>query len=185
MGKINSSIIGELIQNKQFEDWWESGLIKIPFFNGQEMKITFMDFTPDSDSNFIKEADSALTLFLEKSEFDRFLISNLVYKNCMDFLNAVGYDEDDEPLWKIKDANEIWKHVHPNEIFISRRAYKDQDIYVDINCECDWEHEHGLQLVFRKGKQITRVSSIDGHITEADAYDKSDSEDDLLSKFVD
>ncbi|MBU2901670.1 DUF6985 domain-containing protein [Maribacter dokdonensis] len=183
MKEINSNIIGKLIQNERFEDWWESSQMEIPFFDNQKMKITFMDFLPEDNKEFIKEADDALKLFLEKSKSDRLLISNLVHKNCMDFLNTIGYDEADKKLWEIKDEKEIWKFVQPNEIFITRRPYEDEDIYININCECDWEQEHGLQLVFRKGKQITRVSQIDGHITDADAYDKPDSEDELLSEF--
>ena len=101
----------------------------------------------------------------------------------MDFLNAVGYDEYDKVLWEIKDKNDIWNHVQPYEIYVERRPYEDKDIYINIICDCDWELEHGLQLVFRQGKQITRVSMIDGHLTEADAYDKPDSEDELLSLF--
>lgn len=180
---ITSKSIGYLFQNAQFEDWWESELIEIPFFNNKKMKITFMDFIPESDTEFIKEADEALQLFLQKNESDRLLISNLVHKNCMDFLNAVEFDEADQPLWDIQNENEIWNYVQPNEIFIARRPYNDEDIYVDINCECNWEQEHGLQLVFRKGKKITRVSQIDGHLTDADSYDKPDSEDKLLSQF--
>jgi len=52
-----------------------------------------------------------------------------------------------------------------------------------VACECDWEPEHGLQLVFRQGRKLTRISAQDGHLTEADAYDKPDEEDELLSKF--
>lgn len=183
MKEINSNIIGKLIQNERFGNWWESNQIEIPFFDNQKMKITFMDFVPEDDEKFIKEADDALKLFLEKSNTDRLAISNLVHKNCMDFLNAIGYDEADKKLWEIKHQNEIWKFVQPKEIFIARRSHEDKNIYVAINCECAWEQEHGLQLVFRKGKQITRVSQIDGHLTDADAYDKPDSEDELLIKF--
>lgn len=50
-------------------------------------------------------------------------------------------------------------------------------------CNCDWEYEHGLQFVFRQGRVLTRVSAEDGHLTEADAYDKPDSKDKLLSQF--
>jgi hypothetical protein len=73
--------------------------------------------------------------------------------------------------------------VHPSEIYVTRRPKNDQDIYIQIACECDWEEEHGLQLVFRQGKKLTRVSSQDGHITEADAYGRPDEEDELLSQF--
>lgn len=31
-----------------------------------------------------------------------------------------------------------------------------------ISCECEWENEHGLQLIFKDGKSLTRVSSVDG-----------------------
>ena len=185
MKKITSKIIGRLTQNDRFSDWWESDIMAVPFFDNKKMKIIFMDFMPESDATFIKEADEALQLFLKKSTADRLKISNLVYKNCMNFLNAVGYDEMDKPLWDINDQNDIWNHVHPNEIYITRRSYQDEDIYVNISCECDWEEEHGLQLVFRQGKQINRVSQIDGHLTDADAYDKPDANDELLSKFID
>ncbi len=185
MKEIHSNIIGKLIQNARFKDWWESSPIEIPFFDNLKLKITYIDFLPENDKEFISETDDALKYFLEKSESDRLSISNLVYKNCTDFLNEIGYNEDDKKLWEIKDQNEIWEFVHPIEIYISRRRHKDKNIYIEINCECEWEDEHGLLLVFRKGKQITRVSQIDGHITEADAYDISDSEDILLSQFVD
>jgi hypothetical protein len=183
MKSIKSTIIGTLAQNSDFEDWWESDLIEIPFFNNLKLKVVFMGLLPEEDEQFIPEADNALNHFISKTDTDRLAISHLVYKNCMDFLNAVGYDEYDKVLWEIKDKNDIWNHVQPFEIYISRRPYNDKDIYININCDCDWELEHGLQLVFRQGKQITRVSMIDGHLTEADAYDKPDSEDELLSLF--
>ena len=44
-------------------------------------------------------------------------------------------------------------------------------VYVQVACECAWESEHGLQLVFRQGATLSRVSDQDGHLTHADAYD--------------
>lgn len=180
---ITSEIIGALFQKDQFNDWWESEPIEIRFFDNKKMKITFMDFLPESDSNFIDEADQALTNFLNLTSKDRNSISELAYKNCMDFLEAVELDEADEPLRQMKDHNEIWNFIQPSEIYVTRRPYQEQDIYIQIACECDWEQEHGLQLVFRQGKQLTRISDQDGHLTEADAYDKPDEEDELLSQF--
>lgn len=181
--EIISKTIGSLKQDESFSDWWKSTEIEIPFMDNEKLTITFMDFEPEHDTAFIEESDQALENFLKLTVDDRNLISELAYKNCMDFLEAVGYDEDDEPLWKIKNPQEIWNFVQPAEIYVSRRSRRDEDIYVQIVCECDWEQEHGLQFVFRQGKQLTRISSQDGHITEADAYDTPDSEDELLSKF--
>ncbi len=181
--EIISKIIGQLKQEVNFPDWWKSEEIEIPFFDNNRLKITFMNFEPEFDKTFIDEADQALKNFLKLNTDDRNLISDLAYKNSIDFLDAVEYAEVDEPLRQIKNKNEIWKFIQPTEIYVTRRPYKEQDIYVQIACECDWEQEHGLQLVFRQGKKLTRISEQDGHLTEADAYDKPDKEDELLSRF--
>ena len=173
MRTIKSEIIGELKQNDQFEDWWESELIEIPFFDNKRMKITFMDFIPERDTEFIKEADKALKSFLKKSESDRLLISNLAYENCMEFLNAVEFDEADQPLWDIKDKNQIWEFIYPQDIYVTRSHDKFEIIYLNLACECEWEQEHGLQLLFKEGEKLTRISEQDGHITESDSYEKS------------
>lgn len=52
-----------------------------------------------------------------------------------------------------------------------------------MDLDCEWEEEHGLALVFRKGMRLTRVSQYDGWLTEADAFDRPDAEDLLLSQF--
>ena len=181
--EIISKTIGILKQDTRFHEWWKSEAIAIPFLNDQKLTITFMDFVPEHDKNFIEEADQALKNFLKLNLDDRNLISDLVYNNCIDFLEAVGFDEMDEPLRQIQSKNDIWNFIQPTQIYVTRRPYKEQDIYVQITCECDWEEEHGLQLVFRQGKKLTRISGQDGHLTEADAYGKPDEEDELLSKF--
>ena len=181
--KIISTIIGELKQEHDFPDCWRSGEIEIPFFNNKKLTITFTSFEPEKDKEFIAEADQALTNFLKLSAEDRNAISILAYKNCTEFLEEFDLDEADELLRNIKDPNEIWGFIQPTEIYIRRRPYNEQDVYVQVACECDWEQEHGLQFVFRQGRKLTRISGQDGHLTEADAYDKPDEEDELLSVF--
>ncbi|MEO1262853.1 MAG: hypothetical protein AAFZ15_28860 [Bacteroidota bacterium] len=183
MKEIQSRIIGKLKQDEEIEDWWESEPVEIPFFENRKLTITFSGCLPEEDARFLEEADMAIEEFLKKGKSERASVSSLVYKNCMDFLHAIGYEEEDKALWDIKDENEIWNFVDPSEIYVSRRSYKKHDMYVQICCECKWEPEHGVQIVFRQGKQVTRVSGQDGHLTEADAYGKPDEEDELLSKF--
>jgi hypothetical protein len=181
--EITSKIIGQLKQENRFPDWWTSNEIEIPFFDNKKLTITFMSYEPNCDLNFMEKADNALANFLKLTNDDRKLISELAYKNCLDFLDTVDFEEIEEPFREIKNQDEIWNFIHPTGIYVERRPYHDQDIYIKLACECDWEEEHGLQLVFRQGKQLTRISSQDGHLTEADAYDKPDEEDELLSKF--
>lgn len=181
--KVESKVIGTLTQSKDFSDWWVSQPLKVPLLGTSSLRITFKDFVPEADSGFIEEADAALREFLEKGDEERHAISMLVYKNCTDFLSEVDYDEVDQPLHEIKEATEIWRFVQPGDIYVERRHRRDKDIYICITCECSWEQEHGLQLVYRKGRKLTRVSEQDGHLTEADAYDKPDNQDELLSQY--
>jgi hypothetical protein len=49
-------------------------------------------------------------------------------------------------------------------------------VYVSVGCECDWEVEHGLQIVFRDGATVTKVGPFDGHLTNASAHARDDLE---------
>lgn len=180
---IHSQILGELTQDNNFEDWWHSRPVAVPFFEDKVLPVIFMDLVPEHDAKFVPEADEALRNFFSLDIEYRDSISTHVYKNCMDFLEAVEFDEGDDHLRQIKSEKDIWQYVFPREVYVSRRHRRDEDIYIIVACECDWEQEHGLQMVFRQGRKLTRISEQDGHITEADAYDKPDSEDELLSKF--
>jgi len=183
MDKIDSKIIGQLTQDKTFPDWWRSELISIPFFDDMKLPVIFMDFEPEHDLNFLDEADNALVEFFKLSSVERTDLSNLVYRYCTDSLDNADSVESDEQFRILSSEQAICEFVHPKEIYVTRRPNNDCDIYIQIACECDWEQEHGLQLVFRQGKKLIRVSEQDGHLTEADAFDIPDSEDKLLSQF--
>ena len=180
---ITSNIIGELIQDDNFPDWWTNENVSIPFFDNAKLPITYMDVDPEFDISFLIEADQALSIFLAKSVKDRLLISDLVYQNFEKIRNEVDYPYWSDSLRQINSSEEIWSFINPLGISITRRPYETKDIFIDISCNCEWEQEHGLQLVFRQGKKLTRVSQIDGHLTDADAYDIPDEHDKLLSEF--
>ncbi|KAA6440455.1 hypothetical protein FEM33_07640 [Dyadobacter flavalbus] len=200
---IESGVIGKLKQHRSFSDWWESKFVEIPLFGNQELIVYFIHFNPENDKSFIPEADEALRNFLKLDSKDRNDISELVYKNCIDYFEITGFDLEVVEMFKqiknpetwhlhnirlgkllhLKDVNGVWDFVKPKEIYVKRRQYNEKDIYVVITCQCDWEDEHGLQLVYRQGKKLTRVSADDDDLTDADAYNIPDNEDEMLSKF--
>lgn len=182
MKRINSSIIGALIQNEKFPEWWRSELVSFPFV-GMDLPVTFMNLISESDTQFVSEADAAITNFMGLESAYKFELAEHVMSNFKEVASYVG--EDSIPA-EMKNVNilSIWNFVYPTEIFISRRDKGDKDIYLILACECEWEKEHGLQFVFRQGKKITRVSDQDGHLTNADAFDLPDEEDKLLSSFL-
>lgn len=152
------------MQDARIPEWWVSQPVAIPFFNGEYLPFTItVDATDDLYS---VDVTDAVRSFLALSSADREVAAPLVFKNYTDFADAVG-DLDVE----IADAAKVWEHVKVAEIYVDRRHHGDQDVYVKVACECDWEVEHGLQLIFRCGSLLIRVSDQDGHLTHADAYD--------------
>jgi Domain of unknown function (DUF6985) len=82
-----------------------------------------------------------------------------------------NWDPEDDEYISIASPSDVWTHVQlGKEPIVSRRASGDKAIYVSIECNCEWEPEHGLQLVFRNGNQLVKVGPYDGHLTHADAY---------------
>ena len=76
-----------------------------------------------------------------------------------------------DPEYVEASPHSIWEHVQlGSELYISRRPSGDHAVYVSLECNCDWEPEHGLQLVFREGRTVIKVGPYDGHLTNADAY---------------
>jgi hypothetical protein len=76
----------------------------------------------------------------------------------------------------LEKQRDVWSHVRFGEKFIVRRrtvADAEHGVYLSLTCKCDWEPEHGLQLVLRDGRAITKIGEYDGHLTNADAYGNS------------
>ncbi len=176
--EIQSQVIGTLMQSEDFDDWWEGAPVPVPLFGGLLLPVIFMNYIPGPDE-VLREADAALAAFLNLSEeAARVEATPHVHRYYTDVLNAVDLD----PL-PIRTEADVWNHVQPKGVYLSHRHRRDNNAYVLVACDCDWEEEHGLQLVYRQGRALTRVSDQDGHVTEADAYDKPDSEDAQLSLF--
>lgn len=110
---------------------------------------------------------------MELGKEQRMEASQHVFKNYKEFVQQVGEEYFD---FKIVNEEDVWKHVHPTKINI-RKRYKDNSVYIAIYAECDWEDEHGLQIVYKNGNELSRVSDQDGHLTYSDAYGLPESED--------
>ena len=176
---IVSEVLGEMVP-RDFEDWWQGRDLELPFFDHQPLPVVFMGVHPGLDPQFAKDADAALRAFLAKTSADRLRASRPVFDNCQEFMEAVGVNEDNQAMAELQKVEDIWRFVHPQTVYLSRRSRRDLSVYLHISCQCDWEEEHGLQLVFRRGQDLVRVSAEDGHVTESDAYDRPDEEDAML-----
>jgi hypothetical protein len=161
MNEIEIKSVGKLKPHPDVpEEWLISKPIPIPFFDQMKLEFTFQGDL-ETDKNFLFDANQAIDNFLKKVVSDRLSVSSLVYRNyreIQDYYDSQPWGA--SPL-DLNDESDIWRYVYPNEIFISRGFNDDKNIYVLITGGCEWEPEHGLQLVFKNGLELTKVSDID------------------------
>jgi hypothetical protein len=167
---MNIDTIGELRPHPDVPEWLLSSPIAIPYFDGLPLAFT-LDSLEDADED---EATDAIKSFLSLGPKDRLAASPYVYKN---YLRIAGLADDEDLGCRIDSDAGVWRHVRPSELFVSRRHRRDRAIYVKIAAECDWEPEHGLQIVYRRGSELSRVSDQDGHLTHSDAYGLAEEQD--------
>jgi hypothetical protein len=153
---MESKIVGQLKSIEFNEYYFESEPFEIPYFDNKKLKISFVEA---QHQPYLESADKVLENFLKLNSQDRTNGAGLVYKYYDETLKF-GYTKD----LNIKTPLDIWNHVRANEIIID--SDENGDFYLCVSCGCDWEEEHGLQLVFKNGQTLVRASGHDGHLTD-------------------
>ena len=171
---MNVPILGPLKPHPQVPKWLVSEPLQIPYFDGRMLTVT-LDGLEETDVNDVERAFDA---FLKLGSKDRIEASPYVFANYKRMEELM--DEDDLGC-HVDSEERIWEHVHPSELYISKRHRRDHAIYVSITAECDWEREHGLQIIYRGGAELSRVSEQDGHLTHTDAFNLPEDQDKISS----
>lgn len=170
--------LGVVTKDKQF-DWYYSQPMPVRVLGGKACRIVVAGYDEDprkddfhkAIANFRRMSPSVL------KEAEPYVFR--YYQNCYS-----NWEPDDEEFVAIASPSDVWRHVQlGSEPMVSRRAYGDKGIYVSLECSCDWEPEHGLQIVFKNGLQVNKLGSYDGHLTNSDAYANDDLEDVIYQEF--
>ena len=155
--------LGKMTRDQRF-GWYMSNPLYVPILGREGRFILDDDYLEESGK---AEFDAAIKNFLG--------LTRSVLEDCSEPLFL--YYKDNEVYWveqgkkPLLATAELWDHVTlGHEPAVSRRAYGDRAIYISVECECGWELEHGLQLVFKDGLRINKLGSYDGHLTNSDAY---------------
>jgi hypothetical protein len=146
-----AEIVGPLHKNKDYSGMYESEAITLPYWEREKVKVSF---TKGDDAAFMKTAEVVLKRFLKLTKADRMQDSKRIYINYQDVLNS------GKPAIERLSAQTIWDFVTPIALFIERDI--NGKYYAVLSCKCEWEKTHGLQLVFKEGKKLTRASGHDG-----------------------
>lgn len=153
---MESRIVGQLKPVDYDTDFFESGPFPIPYFDDKKLKVGFVEAKHEP---YLLEADNVLQNFLKLHKEDRIGDSQLVlhyYSETLKYGSTKPLD--------INIPADIWNFVYPSEIIV--QWDENEDFYLCVSCGCEWEEEHGLQLVFKDGKKLIRASGHDGGFTD-------------------
>lgn len=145
--------------------------VTIPYFDNAEAELESDGddlFAPPPSPEQIAETQAA---FLALILADRAADGRHVHAYYRDFREAIGEpDWLDDEMGVVGDPDGIWRHVRPRTVSFAMGPDGDSHCYVMVSADCDWEPEHGLLMVWRDGRTLTKVGGDDGHVTNAYAY---------------
>jgi hypothetical protein len=151
-----------------FDVTWTAEAIKVPLFDGQTIPVDLSspglkDAIMPDDADAI---DAVMDAFLKLGPSDRIAAGVPVLAYCKDVLEAIGADWPEAlAMAALSDPAEIWRQVFVRQIEIKKDTrHGEPSMYVLVYCACDWEEEHGLQLVYRNGNTLMRVGQQDGDV---------------------
>lgn len=162
---IKVPILGELIRD-QFDDWLRSKPVSVNVLGGGQFEFILENYENDKNK---EEFHEAIKNFLSIDEAELRKAQDDIYKYYKDIFAQLTPDDD----WYVEIARpeDVWKHIDfVNTPIVSRRPYGDERIYISLECSCNWEQEHGLQIVFKQGLYVNKIGPVDGHLTNSDAY---------------
>jgi hypothetical protein len=172
-GGLNMEIpgLGLFTKDDQF-DSYHSHPLPVAALGGKLCRIILENYDDDHARDDIH---GAVKNFLSIDQSALQEVEPHIFQYYMD-CNS-DFSPEDEDYLIIDSPRDVWKHVKfGEEPIVTRRAYGDRGVYVSLECNCDWEIEHGLQIVFKNGHRVNKVGPYDGHLTNSDAYDRDDLE---------
>jgi len=162
--------LGEVTKDAQF-GWYSSKPIAVAMFGGKRCRIVLEGYDDDERK---EDFHVAIANFLSGSPAVLREADEPLFRYYRDF-EEWWLEDGNEP---IKSADELWRHVRlGSQPMVMRRSSGDRGVYVSVECGCDWEPEHGLQLVLKNGLKLTKLGGYDGHLTNSDAFDDENLED--------
>lgn len=160
--------LGYVQQDSRFPDWSRSAPVALPLLGGVEVSIVVSGYEEDDRKGDFEVAIANL-LNCPAAVFKQ--AEPLIFKYYQD-MNSAFWTPDDPEYLVIEAPEKVWNHIQVGrDPMVSRRGYGDKAVYVSFECECDWEPEHGLQIVLRNGNELVKISPYDGHLTNSDAFD--------------
>lgn len=155
--------IGPLEEDPEL-NWHQSAPVALPLFNGAECNVVIEAYKEEDREGIFATVANLLSRdfsVLQAVEGDIYAY----YQDC----NA-DWEPGEEGYLEIATPADVWKHVQFGFEACISNHFRDGHFYVSLECNCDWEPEHGLQIVLRDGLKVNKVGAYNGHVTNSNAY---------------
>jgi hypothetical protein len=149
---------GWLKEDPNIPGEWYSDPVPVPLCSGRSIRFYIRTGT-DGDC-YPPDVQEAVRLFLALTDSQP--VIDRVYQYYLAFVALIP----DADLG-VPTATELWGRVRPSTAFVDRHQDGDGRAYVRLACACDWDEEHGLQILFRDGTDVTLVGEHDDGQFEA------------------
>lgn len=153
--------LGPVTVDADFGDDYVSSPLAVPVFRGALYRFVVSGYD-DDDAKV--DFETAISAFLGSDESALKSASVPVFQHYLDVKADVS---DKEGFVSVAGPDDVWSHVRPGgEVSVQREdAHGDRQVYVSVECECEcaWEPEDGLQIVFRRGCSVSKVGPFDSH----------------------
>jgi hypothetical protein len=154
------------VERYEFDNWLRSQPIEVKVLGNIECRFVVEGYVEDDNKHDFHLAIENF-LALEESVLKQAQDSIFAYYRDV----SENSEPDDDWYVEIDRPDRVWQHLKlSTRPMITRRYYGDRLVYVSLDCYCQWEQEHGLQIVFKMGEYVNKVGAFDGHLTNADAY---------------
>lgn len=140
--------LGTVTKSGVIDNWYDSEPVEIPVLGGIRRTITVDGYHRSRNK---EDFHTAISNFLSAKE----TVLKAVSKDVHD------YYKDNKRFYRGPSISkeQVWDHVRFGDAIVKRYQ---GDTYVSLECGCDWEREHGLQIVFKNGQKITKIGRYDG-----------------------
>lgn len=151
--------LGAVVDDDTFEGY-RSKAVTVGVLGGLPCEFVVQGYEEVEDQ---EDFQAAIRAFLALEPSALTAAAPAIYAYYLKVRRELGDELDVE----IAGPDDVLKYVSlGTEAEVLRNDDGDGRIYVSLECECDWEPEHGLQLVFRDGAGVTRVGPYDGELTD-------------------
>lgn len=142
--------LGKLRQDPNVPQWWDTRPIPVSFCSGKA--VPFCVRTQAKGDVYPPDVDEAVRNFLALTDEDRLAASGRVfgyYRRVVEVIPDVDLG--------IAEAADVWEHLRAEGVSVDRDVAADGEGYVRVVYQCDWDSEHGFQILLRHGTAVTLV----------------------------